>query len=264
MASGSLNPFKGIIETQFSPHARTLRTSLGRKILDTFRIFAGQPLHSSKEAKAGLFDYITLMIPFIIHRINHWANKRAYLGGFQEEQSRRHPSVIPTLVISAPLAGLLFIPRFIFAAVATLAVLPIIAGVQLVSTIAAHKLKQEMGALTLYTVERNTAVSNVTIHDFLNSKKHKGNLEIVSITSDNIDQPNQKQGTELEFTISTKYGKEKTYIRKADTDPNIPNFPVQKAALNALLRLNVCGFAKHCEEVKGINLTEFSKNYLKN
>lgn len=280
MAFGSLNPFTGIIETKFSPHARTLRTGFGRKVLDTFSVFWGHPTDLDRpkwgKARMGLFDYATLMVPYIIHRINHWANKRAHLGGTYEEQSRRHPAVIPVLFLTAPLAGILLVARFIFSITATVAALPIIGAVQLVASLASRKLKKDVDALVLtdsfedqLSQPSNQPQSSETIKAYLErlSSGVTANISNISLVTGVVDSDSVTKGVDLEIVVSrrrriadTNYYFDRGDYKRVSAHVDFNN-QSQKAALRAMWRLNLWNCAGRLEG-KGQDLTEFSKTYL--
>lgn len=73
------NPFRPIIETDASPHARTLRTSFKQKLKDAFFTIAGSKnivaefttIENAPHYKPhiGFFDFVTLFIPLIIEAL---------------------------------------------------------------------------------------------------------------------------------------------------------------------------------------------------
>ena len=127
------NPLDHVFETRKYPLSRTYRTSFGRKIIDTFEMFAGFP--SEHDAiHAGIFDYLTLGIPTIIFLIN--------LGFFKaaETTGGKIALGIPLLLISVPL----MLIRLTFAAVLTLACLPFIGIANAIASFEGDRLKNDI------------------------------------------------------------------------------------------------------------------------
>lgn len=114
--SFSFNPFHDIIETDYSPDARTMRTGWKQKIEDTFFVVAGS------RYQFGLFDWCTLGIPFLL----------SYLVW---DTSTRSPILNGFLFLPKALLFILTIPleivRYAVAALLTLVSLPISGIVQL-------------------------------------------------------------------------------------------------------------------------------------
>jgi hypothetical protein len=71
------NPFRGLIETKVSPHARALRTSFSEKLMDAFFVLAGSSnllrvfirsfvKHHRVREHLGLLDFVTLGISHLL------------------------------------------------------------------------------------------------------------------------------------------------------------------------------------------------------
>ena len=87
----SLNPFKGIIETDYSSHARALRTTFLEKVQDAYWVFAGQSSEylggkakwefvEERNNHLGFVDYLTLGIPYLFGKLfdlarRNWTKK---------------------------------------------------------------------------------------------------------------------------------------------------------------------------------------------
>lgn len=70
---GFFNPLHPVFETSHYKAARTLRTGFGGKLWDTFRAFTGDPTaRTANKEFLGLFDYLTLGIPYGVGRLTHW------------------------------------------------------------------------------------------------------------------------------------------------------------------------------------------------
>jgi len=127
MSSLSLSPFAGIIETQKYPHARTQRTSFSHKLLDCFAVVVGTTptKHISPTQHVGIFDYLTLFIPYFFAKL------------FNRLQSNNpYASFLDPLII---LNLLLLIPRLALGAVVTVLFSPLIAAVHGISRLLTSK-----------------------------------------------------------------------------------------------------------------------------
>lgn len=145
----SLNPFKGIIETTRSPHARTLRTTFLEKVQDAYWVFAGQSseyfsmgegYREEKNNHLGFIDYLTLGIPYAFGKLFDLARRNWKKEGLGWK----------VLVV---LAGIAYAPFFLIkhfiSSVLTTVSLPVIGFVNLVSQYVAGgaKLKKEISTL---------------------------------------------------------------------------------------------------------------------
>lgn len=118
-----LSPFAEIIESTTHRHARTLRTSFLQKLWDTFFVLGGRPLYLGFKSHAGIFDCLTLYLPFALLLLSEWCitqNKLNYLAP---------PLVVIAFIINTPF----LIARFLFSMLVGLVTLPIVALVHGVS-----------------------------------------------------------------------------------------------------------------------------------
>ncbi|MBA3537715.1 MAG: hypothetical protein H0T84_14085 [Tatlockia sp.] len=128
------NPFAFLFESKIYPHARTLRTSLGQKFLDSFNVFYGDTA-SEVEATIGLFDIFTLGIPASLDRLTVYLSQRLDELLIEEEL---HPTSDWDIALVKAVKTLNFIfnqmPRFLFSTFfALVAFLPITLPIHLIA-----------------------------------------------------------------------------------------------------------------------------------
>jgi hypothetical protein len=128
------NPFSFIFESKIYPHARTLRTSLGQKFLDSFEVLYGDTA-SEVEATIGIFDIFTFGIPASLDRLTVYLSQR--LDELLME-AELHPTSDWDIALVKAVKTLNFIfnqvPRFLFSAFfAVVAFLPITLPVHLIA-----------------------------------------------------------------------------------------------------------------------------------
>jgi len=133
--SSSFTAFTELAESKKQPHTRTLRTSLGQKLLDTFVAVSGR--FFSEPYHPGLFDYATAGIAYILGLL--------LLGSFE----LRKPiltigAVIGAVILNAPF----IVARYAVATLVTIAASPIILLVHLISSGIAKKYKNAAMNLT--------------------------------------------------------------------------------------------------------------------
>lgn len=160
-----LNPFNGLIETKKYPHARTLRTTFWGKVWDTFKVFSGNLIPDTKSATpykkvhAGIFDYLTLGLHFLLSELILLALRKI-----------KSPAVIITGLI---ILLIINIPRLIFGAVLTLFCLPFAGIAQVLSKIKGDKLKNEILEYTVKTDECKlylvNSISQINLEYYKNS-----------------------------------------------------------------------------------------------
>lgn len=139
-----LNPFHNIYSNESNKHihAHTLRTTLKEKIKDSFFVFAGtvKTIDHDEPRYLGLFDYITLGIPFMV---DYWVEKISNMESY-------------TLLIN-PIDHLILVAlclvfnliRYSLAAIFTLIALPIVLIIHAVSAIISNPLKERADTLPI-------------------------------------------------------------------------------------------------------------------
>jgi hypothetical protein len=166
----SLNPFKGIIETTRSPHARTLRTTFIEKVQDAYWVFAGQSneyfsisggrqYFEHRNNHFGFIDYLTLCIPYLFGKLFDLARRNWNTEGFGWK-------ALPIFV------GFVYAPFFLLkhtvAALLTIISLPIIGTVHLISQYIAGGAKLKESASILITqAELSKNFPGATINDVI-------------------------------------------------------------------------------------------------
>ncbi|KTD40111.1 hypothetical protein [Legionella parisiensis] len=118
------NPLHFIFESEIYPHARTLRTSVGRKFLDSFNVINGDMSTEEEEPTLGLFDVLTLGIPAALARLDVFITER-FNDLLRDDKTN---SLELTLFAVGTVINFMFnqAPRFLFSGiVAIVAFLPI-------------------------------------------------------------------------------------------------------------------------------------------
>ncbi|MBA2656569.1 MAG: hypothetical protein H0U70_06230 [Tatlockia sp.] len=209
------NPFAELFETKVYPHARTKRTSLGRKIVDTFNVIAGREPFFSDKPHLGLFDYATLFIPAILVILVNWC-------GHQPKQNLFAGVIyIPLILINIPLILL----RYTFAALGTLVSLPFI--------IAAHILS--------YSVDTEVFEEALAIQGIQHSSDGKVKGEKISLTQ--FLQNEEMDIEDLKITIkeASNEGKLKnSFIPKPPKTYQLMFWKKESGSSSASLQCNGC------------------------
>lgn len=248
----SWNPGAGIIETEQSPHARTLRHGnffgFFTMLIDTFRFFVGHTGWIERSGfpklkqwfsiqnspiKAGVYDYLTLGLPrFLMSQCRSlidivWHGRVPQWQGFEigelkkAETWQRLIFLVPLLVLGA--VSLLFnIPKYAAGLLSTIAVAPIVLGVCIGAYIAA---KKDYDVLCAADFTNEAGETGHFYKDFLRESNKR--QQITTLT--NADQ--------LEFTHNE----------------SLPSTPYKytgndKAVINALLRFNVSNVLSELED----------------
>ncbi len=128
------NPLSFIFESKLFPHARTLRTSLKQKFLDSMKVISGS-VDDKDEITIGLFDIVTLGIPAALNGLTMQLTKR-----FDELSMEAELHAIPEwefILLNSVQVLNFFLnkaPRFLFSGlIAVLAFLPITLPVYLIA-----------------------------------------------------------------------------------------------------------------------------------
>ncbi len=138
----NVKPFLGsVFETNAYPHAKTLRTSFVRKLMEAFGFLSGNWDFKGNIFSLGLFDYLTLGIPCLFHFLRGWCERK--------KNTNVLSGILYYLVqgISVLLVGL----RVVFSVVGILAALPIVALVHWI--VAKSKEKYEITGMGLQGYE---------------------------------------------------------------------------------------------------------------
>lgn len=176
----SLNPFAFVFETKQFPHARTLRTTLPKKIEDAFYVIAGT------KKTAGIIDYFGLFLPLALRRIHEYL----------ESKTTKEDNL--NLLISSFLS-LLFIPfelikitRNIVSLLLTLISLPVILSVSYIAQKKASPLKENIKQMRF----TETSYDEKNIITKTSSKPIKSlfghGLNVDTATSEIIEQEQEK------------------------------------------------------------------------
>lgn len=152
------HPFSFLFESTAYPHARTLRTSLWQKVLDSFRVAHGDS-SPEKGTTLGLFDLVTLGIPAGLNWLTQILSQR-----YEEllVDDELHPvSIWETLLFEViDMLNITFneVPRFLFSAfIALIAFIPITLPVHLIAKTIDYFMKDNLdAALTLEDQYGNT------------------------------------------------------------------------------------------------------------
>lgn len=128
------NPFIELLETREYRYARILRSSFWTKIKDTFSIFLGTEDYDREQAKnhLGLFDYLTLGIPYFISRV-------------LSDKDDKH--VNPGLDSSVSVFFLNTLPRYIASTVLTIVSSPLVLIGHAISRMIARKKIKKIQAI---------------------------------------------------------------------------------------------------------------------
>jgi hypothetical protein len=149
----SLNPFFILNESVRFPHARILRTTLWQKLCDTFFIFAGS---FTKPEHVGIFDYLTLMIPYGFTQLAIWL--------FSSNNFFVRLSSVPFVLVSIVLA----VVRYTTAISFTLFVSIIVGAIHAGSTIEGDRIKNKVLSMQL---RDNYHTHSSTLGQYLNEKE---------------------------------------------------------------------------------------------
>ena len=136
------NPFDFVFETETQPHVRTLRTGSFQKIKDAFNVFSGTVYANQESNNAGLIGLATLFIPWIIEKLSFELFREIAFKHIPNVYNWDKPLLVRLMVIALLglgagitvfVAGTLSLIRYIAAAVLTLASLPIIGFISMIS-----------------------------------------------------------------------------------------------------------------------------------
>ncbi|KTC97214.1 hypothetical protein Lgee_1875 [Legionella geestiana] len=237
MAYSFLSPLREIIETQTYPHARTLRTTFLQKLRDTSHVLLGKPSILSPKPHVGIFDYLTLYIPFVLYKFFELSLENA-----------RKNSLFWVLAAPLFLIGFPFdIARLLFVFAVTLMFSPIIAIVHGISRLAAGQ--SHTDALSLQGQLQNG--KGERLGQFLN--QHYVDLEELNITI-TPSYEEEKPASQNEENGSSSY--QLTFCKKGADDP-LPFTVVlrqengvysQAKNIHALFRLNAGNVVGNIEE----------------
>lgn len=171
------NPFHFIFESEIYPHARTLRTSLGRKFLDSFSVIHGDMSVTKEEPTFGLFDVLTLGLPGALARLDAWITERYNQLRRNDEDS----DLEATLYIVSTVVNFIFnqVPRFLFSGIAAIvAFLPITLPTHLITNLFDKYRDDSMSkALSLEGTGNKTLKEALTWHNSYNNTSGLHNIE---------------------------------------------------------------------------------------
>lgn len=244
MAFYSLNPLAEIFETKQSTNARTLRTNLAQKFSDTFYVFAGS-FFDTKRNHAGVFDYLTLFIPYAL----------AFFGMQMTSKSRQNYFANLAANGLGILAGALAIItnplRYPFAFVATAVLSPFVLVSHGFSLINGHSLKEKANHLELNILShrRNdqNVRENILIPTHLNEFLAQKNITMENLSVHAVGTTKQltlefrqrATGASSSFSCDGCLGTDHIEA-KADFDLSKEK---DRAVMNALTKLNIGGIA---------------------
>jgi hypothetical protein len=244
----TLNPFRGIFETNKYFHARTMRTSFLLKLSDTFFAFSGSTLRRKKEHR-GIFDYATLMVPYGITCLALWLN------------SFDHPVAtliaFPFMLISLSIDTL----RYTGAAVFTLTFSPLVGLIQIGSKYMSDSIKDL--AMSLKLKKYNKYEFNGTLNDFLNDNTSSLQDLRVSVkgTYDKLTLIFRKKSQNVMAHRDCMYESQRD--NTAITTLNL-NKDIDRSIFDALLKLNVGKIARKLERMNVPAVFFRSPNTLEN
>ncbi len=172
------SPLAELKETSLYPLARTLRSTFPTKIKDTFKVFSGKSIDPKH---LGIFDYATLFVPYGLNR-----SKKFFVEFINKKQSQSVwvlGASILLLTIGSIFEKAFNIARFIFSAVATLLLLPLIALVHGISrliakndynkalSLAGENEKGEKQSLATYLEQNRLEINELDIELDISGKK---------------------------------------------------------------------------------------------
>lgn len=182
------NPLHFIFESEIYLHARTLRTSLGRKFLDSFNVINGD-MSTKKEPTFGLFDVFTLGVPGVLARLDVFITER-----FNKlSRENKTNGLESTLFAVSTVVNFIFnqVPRFLFSViVAIVAFLPITLPTHIITRLIDNSRDDSMSkALNLKGTgygEEKTLQEALTWHNPYN--KASGLYNIEELHSEKLDE----------------------------------------------------------------------------
>jgi len=215
------HPFSFLRESEYFPHARTLRTSLWQKFKDSFRVLHGD-MHPGKDQEPtfGIFDICFLGIPTLIALADNEIQKRDF------GQTIKFVSFAVDFLFNAA-------PRAIFSAIlALIAFIPITLPVFLVSKFI-DSLKQDSlkVALSLETVTRDDRINKrLSLDDELKKSLVDYDIENIQCTKTIGDRASISYSDNKTFS----YGPLFTFSPRPDKD---------NPAIKAFFSHNIGGIA---------------------
>jgi hypothetical protein len=177
-----LNPLDTVLETVSFPESRTWRTNFFQKVKDTYYTYAGNVHVTSGKNHVGIFDYLTLMIPYNVAAFAEWSKLtiQELIEGERPEGFIQVVGVSFVCMMAIPAALLertFTAVRLISAAVFSLCVLPFTALAHLLSKIKGDSLKETVRKISVHPVTYDIQKLDIeakkpqTLDNFLNRKK---------------------------------------------------------------------------------------------
>lgn len=238
--AGFYNPLRELFETRNFIGSHAYRTSFAQKVLDTFYIFSGSFFDNTHRNHLGIYDYLTLGIPYLLGKASFYINN----------STLAMLPLIPAIILN--------IPRYIFSAIFAVACLPFTAIAHGISRIKGSSMEETAKSIKLNTVHNSGAIpehpldrssTQLTLQQFL----VRNNLGIDEISIDIIGNYHKfdiiigdtiRQGAaSAEYHAATSNTASYAVIR--DFDPNASE--ENRKQFDALLALNLGNISSKLE-----------------